>query len=291
MDKLTCIRVFVVVARHQSFTLASNELNTSQSAISKKIAWLEKDIGFSLFERGVRKIEISNLGRQYLNFCHRLLEQIDTTELTLRHELTSLKGKICISAPSTFSIYFLAPVISQFIENYPEVTFDVSVNDKQVSLFKDDIDIAIRAAHLPDSALKAKRLMAHQVSYFVAPKYLETCGRPESTDQLINHRCITYALAKPSNVWTFGSNEIRVNESLTSDNPEFIIEMCRRGHGIAAMPKWMVESDLAQGRLIEVLQSEERFSLPMYAVYKNTEYMPYRLKVFLDFLAQELETK
>lgn len=287
MDKLACINAFVVVARHQSFTLASVELNTTQSAISKKIAWLEKDLGFSLFERSVRKIKITDLGTKYLTSCQRVLEQMAATELSLRNELTAIKGEIRISSPSAFTRYFLVPIIDKFMRNYPDVSFDVSVNDKQVDLYKDDIDVAIRGAYLADSDLKARKLMTHEVSYFASPQYIESFGIP-TIEKLDSHQCITYSLMKPTDSWKFGEREVKLNEVLSSDSPEFIVQMCRAGHGIGAMPKWMVERDFRENSLVEVFLEQEKYSIPMFALFKRNSYMPMRLRIFIDFLSDEL---
>ena len=286
MDKLECINLFCVVARLNSFTAAANELNVTQSAVSKKIAWLEHKLGFNLFERSARKINLTDAGKSYLAFCVQLVEQINVTEQTLKGEQAKVSGRLKISAPSAFATNMLSQPVAEFLSQHSEVKLEVSVNDQQVDLYKDDVDIALRAAHLPDSGLKAKRILDHELCYFAAPDYLEHNGNPSAPSDLAYHQCITYSLSRPSNVWFINQQKHSVLEFIKSDSPEFIVQMALMGCGIAGMPKWMVQDKLNEGALVELFTDCEKASLPMYAVYKNADYIPFKIRAFVDYLSR-----
>lgn len=285
MDKFGCIKLFNQVARLGSFTATANELNMTQGAVSKKIAWLENSLGFTLFHRTSRKISLTNAGEQYLRHSRELIEKMTVTEQRIRNELSQVIGELKISAPSAFATQRLAIPIRDFLYLNPKVSINVSVNDKQVDLYNDDIDIAIRASYLKDSGLKAKKLLDHELCYFASPKYLEQNGRPVLPKEIIQHHCITYSLSNPSNVWHFNNEKYVIKEVISSDSPEMIVEMAVLGLGIAAMPKWMVQKHLDKNELTEIFENVEKVSLPMYAVYKNVEYLPFRIRSFIDFLA------
>lgn len=285
MDKLDCINLFQHVARLGSFTATANELNITQGAVSKKIAWLENEIGMTLFERAPRKISLTSLGERYLSFCKELTERISVTEQQLRNELSVAKGKLKISAPSAFATKRLAKPLQQFLLLHPDIELEVSVNDQHVDLYKDDIDVAIRASVLKDSGLKAKKLLEHQVCYFASADYINNNGFPSSPGDLRHHSCISYSLSSPSNYWYIGEEKIQINERIKSDSPEMIVEMALLGSGIAAMPKWMVQNHLASDQLVELFKGHTAYSLPMYTVYKNTEYLPFRIRALIDFLS------
>ena len=289
MDKLACIKLFCDVARLGSFTAAANELNMTQGAVSKKIAWLETNLGFNLFNRNSRKIMLTEAGSDYLEFAKNILESFTITEQTLKGQINQVVGKIRISAPSAFASERLAKPISEFMVLNPKLVIEVSVNDKQVDLFEENIDIAIRASLLRDSALKAKKLMNHQLSYIASPKYLELNGKPSKTEDLATHSCITYSLSNPSNVWHINEQKVAVNEVLSSDSPQMIVAMAKLGTGIAGMPRWMVEKDLESGQLVELFPGCSAPALPMYAVYKSSDYLPYRIRAFIDFLSVYFE--
>jgi len=289
VDKLNCITLFTRVARLSSFTLTANELNMTQGAVSKKIAWLENELGFMLFHRTSRKISLTSSGEEYLSYCLGLLEQMTQTELRLKNELSRVVGHLELSAPSAFATQKLAEPIGKFLSLYPDVTMNISVNDKLVDLYKDDIDIAIRASHLKDSGLKAKKLLEHEVCYFASPTYLKQCGTPIHCKDIKEHSCITYSLSNPSNIWVLNNEKFVVKEVISSDSPEMIVKMATLGHGIAAMPKWMVQERIENHELIEIYSDLQKSSLPMYAVYKSSDYLPFRIRAFIDFLSDYFE--
>lgn len=290
VDKLDAIKLFICAARLKSFTAAANELNMTQGAVSKKIAWLESKLGFTLFHRNSRKISLTNSGEQYLAFCHELIESMTLTEQNLKGELSRVTGVLKLSAPSVFATQQLAVPIRKFLLDNPDLTVDISVNDKHIDLYKDDIDIAIRATFLKDSGLKARKLLEHELCHFASPEYLERNGCPVQPSDISSHMGITYSLSTPSNVWYLNGDKYPVRELIKSDSPEMIVEMAKLGCGIAAMPKWMVQESLDNNHLIELFKEQKKYSLPMYAVYKNTEYLPYRIRAFIDFLTCYFES-
>lgn len=284
VDKFNCITLFCHVARLGSFTRTANELNMTQGAVSKKIAWLENELGFMLFHRTSRKISLTSCGEEYLSYCLGLIEQMTQTELRLKNELSKVVGHLEISAPSAFATQKLAEPIGKFLSLYPDVTVNISVNDKLVDLYNDDIDIAIRASHLKDSGLKAKKLLEHELCYFASPVYLKRYGTPIKSRDIKEHSCITYSLSNPSNIWLLNNEKCVVKEIISSDSPEMIVKMALLDQGIAAMPKWMVQDYFENQELIEIYPDLQKRSLPMYAVYKSSDYLPFRIRAFIDFL-------
>ncbi|MUK62340.1 LysR family transcriptional regulator [Aliivibrio fischeri] len=289
MDKFDCLNVFTRVARLGTFTAAANELNTTQSAVSKKIAWLEKQVGITLFHRHARAISLTTGGKQYLHLALKLTDEMNLVESQLRQEQTSISGTLKLSVPSAFSVQKLSKPLNEFLNLHPELSVDVSVSDKFVDLVESDIDIAIRAAYLKDSGLKAKWFMDNELVYFASPEYL--AQHPSITDAhaLTQHQCLTYSLFTPSNLWRFseGNTElkIKVKEQLRSDSPEMLVTMATLGQGVAAMPKWMVEHELKSGSLTQILDQYKTVKLPMYMLYKDSEHQPQRIRAFIDFIS------
>jgi len=284
MDKLESMKLFCRVAQLGSFTLVANEQNITQSAVSKKVAWLEDAIGITLLHRTSRKVSLTDQGAQYLRYANRVIEEMEQTEAQLKGELTSVSGKLTLSAPSAFAIQRLAKPISLFTQLHPNLQIDLSVQDQFVDLYQSNVDIAIRASYLKDSNLKARKLLDHNVCFFASPDYLKQHGHPHTPEELTHHACLTYSLTSPSNIWVINGEKYQVNEAFSSDSPEMLVEMARLDNGIAAMPRWMVEADLQKRRLIELFVETEKMSLPMYAVYKSSQYQPYRIRAFIDYL-------
>lgn len=288
MDKFDCLKVFSRVASLGTFTAAANELNTTQSAVSKKIAWLEKQVGITLFHRHARAISLTTGGKQYLRLALKLTDEMNLVESQLRQEQTSISGTLKLSVPSAFSVQKLSEPLNEFLNLHPELSVDVSVSDKFVDLVESDIDIAIRAAYLKDSGLKARWIMDNELTYFASPDYLEKHPPIEIADDLTLHQCLTYSLSTPSNLWRFNDGKetkVKIKEQVRSDSPEMLVQMAKLGQGVAAMPKWMVEHELKSGSLTQILDQYKTVKLPMYMVYKDSEHQPQRIRAFIDFIS------
>ncbi|CAH7140625.1 LysR family transcriptional regulator [Vibrio chagasii] len=294
MDKIECIRIFVETAQLNSFTATANKLNMAQSAVSKKIAWLESDLGMTLFQRNSRKISLTHAGKDYLSYCSRLLEEMSTIESKLKRETESVEGELKISAPSAFSIMLLSKPIKAFIEQHPNIRINLSVDDRIVNLNDHNIDIAIRASQLKDSGLKARFLFNNNVQYFASPEYLNAHGTPEQPQDLSRHQCLTYSLMTPANEWQFidenqKESRVKVRQTFTSDSPEMLLNMAQRGLGVVALPDWMGKESVQKGKLQVLLDDWSNNYLPMYAVYHASDYLPQRIRVFIDFLVEHLK--
>ncbi|CAH7134768.1 LysR family transcriptional regulator [Vibrio chagasii] len=296
MDKIECIRIFVETAQLNSFTATANKLDMTQSAVSKKIAWLESDLGMTLFQRNSRKISLTHAGKDYLTYCVRFLEEMSAIESQLKRETESVEGELKISAPSAFSTMLLSEPLQAFIEQHPGIRINLSVDDRIVNLNEHNINVAIRASQLKDSGLKARLLFNNKVHYFASPAYLEKHGAPQQPQELSKHHCLTYSLMTPANEWRFTdkshkASSIKVNQIFTSDSPEMLLKMSRQGLGIVALPNWMGKEFVEKGELIRLLADWSNDQLPMYAVYHASDYLPQRIRVFIDFLAEYLSSR
>lgn len=296
MDKIECIRIFVETAQLNSFTATANKLDMTQSAVSKKIAWLESDLGMTLFQRNSRKISLTHPGKDYLTYCVRFLEEMSAIESQLKRETESVEGELKISAPSAFSTMLLSEPLQAFIEQHPGIRINLSVDDRIVNLNDHNIDVAIRASQLKDSGLKARLLFNNKVHYFASPEYLEKHGAPQQPQELIKHQCLTYSLMTPANEWRFTdkshkASSIKVNQIFTSDSPEMLLKMSRQGLGIVALPNWMGKEFVEKGELTQLLADWSNDQLPMYAVYHASDYLPQKIRVFIDFLAEHLSSR
>ncbi|WP_114635212.1 LysR family transcriptional regulator [Vibrio splendidus] len=295
MDKIECIRIFVETAQLNSFTATANKLDMTQSAVSKKIAWLENDLAMTLFQRNSRKISLTHAGKDYLTYCVRFLEEMSAIESQLKRETESVEGELKISAPSAFSSMLLSELLQAFIEQHPGIRINLSVDDRIINLNEHNIDVAIRASQLKDSGLKARFLFNNNVQYFASPNYLHKHGIPKHPQELNKHHCLTYSLMSPANEWRFTDknrqfSSVKVNQIFTSDSPEMLLKMARQGLGVVALPDWMGKEFVENGELTQLLEQWSNNYLPMYAVYHASEYLPQRIRVFIDFLAEHLSS-
>lgn len=293
MDKLDCIRTFIRVVHLGSFTAVANAQNITQGSVSKKVAWLEHQLSISLLHRTSRQLSLTDAGDAYYHHALRLLEEHDNFEATLKGEQLKAKGRLALSMPASLGLHLLAKPIADFMKLHPEIDIDLSLKDQHIDLYRDNIDIAFRASYLKDSGLKAKRLMDNTMVYCASPGYLERHGTPVNANALNSHRCLTYSLVYPSNIWTFTNDEsqtekVTLDESFRTDSPEMLLKMAILGQGITALPQWMITPYIRAGELIQVLTHYQQQTIPLYAVYKQSHTQPFRLSVFIDFIANAL---
>lgn len=289
MDKYDCQRLFIRVAQLGSFTAAADNLNLTQSAVSKRIAWLEQRIGFSLFHRNSRQVNLTSQGKEYLSYCDRLLDEMNYTEARLKGELNQVSGELTLSVPSAMATMLLAKPINQFMRLHPKLSINVSVNDRLVDLIETNIDIAVRVSHLADSNYKARFLFNNRAVLVASPEYLSQQPKLTIPTDLTQHRCLSYSLSAQANTWQLTDNQqqvtkVQVRSTFSSDSAEMLLTMAVMSQGITALPSWMVKQALVNQELLQVLPAYSAANLPMYAVYKASEYQPHRVRAFIDYL-------
>ncbi|MBL4791022.1 MAG: LysR family transcriptional regulator, partial [Kordiimonadaceae bacterium] len=190
MDKLACMRAFAGVVEAGGFSAAGREMKLSKALVSKYVAHLEDLLGVRLLQRTTRKVSTTSVGQSYYQRCRSLLDDLDELDLQVQENQNTPKGVLRITAPLSFAELHLMDIISEFSNEYPALEIDVSLSDRFVDIVEDGIDIALRIAELPDTALIARRLMAVRVPLCAAPAYLEEHGIPEHPSELVHHKCI-----------------------------------------------------------------------------------------------------
>lgn len=162
MKSLSNILVFVRVAEAQSFVKASNVLGLSTSAVSKAVARLEADLGVKLLHRTTRSISLTPDGLQFYEGCQQLLVELDSLEAEIQGSQAAPRGRLTISAPVAFGQFCLVPILKAFTQKFPEITLDVSLDDRAVGLADQGIDVVLRTGQLSDSAnLIARQLVTY----------------------------------------------------------------------------------------------------------------------------------
>ncbi|USD43250.1 LysR family transcriptional regulator [Vibrio sp. SCSIO 43135] len=294
MDKIECIQTFVRVSELGSFTAVAMERDVTQSSISKKVAWLEANLAITLINRTSRKLSLTEAGHAYYSYCKRMLEEQQEVEAQLLAEAVQVQGSLKVSMPTSLGLRLLALPLSEFMLTNPKLKLDLSLNDKQSDLIQDDVDVAIRVANLQDSTLKARYLMDNRVVFVASREYLDQYQAPQQLQDLKKHRYIRYSFM-PSK-WSIGRvgggrEEVSLEPTLSTDSAEMMLKMTMLGHGITALPHWMVAKELEKGELIALFTHLEPMTLPMYAVYKNTHRTPLKVRVFIDFLVEALNNQ
>ena len=294
LDKLPNMAIFAHVVATNSFTQTAQELNLSRSKVSKSITTLEASLGVRLLYRTTRCLTLTDEGRAFNERCTRMLAEAEAAEQTAAHLQDKPHGTLTLSVPPYLGIIKLNQILPSFMKRYPELIVDIEFNESFVDVIKEGCDLAIRVAHeLHTSSLVARRIAESKLNIVASPSYCREHECPETLQDLAQHNCIIYRGTSASKRWTAigldGKKEyVEIKGTLNTNRSDFELQAALDGIGIARLPDFVCGPDLAAGRLIRLLENVTLPPLGIYTVYPQRQYLPAKVRVFIDFLVSSL---
>jgi DNA-binding transcriptional LysR family regulator len=286
--RLDDLALFAQVVEAGSFSAAARHLGLSKSAVSKRLGRLEERLGVRLLHRTTRRLSLSEAGRTLYEHAHQAVAAAQAGEEAVARLQERPRGVLTVNAPVSFGSLHLAPVISRFLAAYPEVSVDMTVDDRVLDLVESGFDVAVRIAELPESSLIARRLAPARHVVCAAPSYLERWGEPRTPADLAQHNCLTYAYSRHGPEWPFdgpgGPESVRVGGNLQVNHGDGLRTAAVAGLGVALLPTFIVGDDLRAGRLRPLLPGHRTRELSIYAVYPERRHLPAKVRAFVDFL-------
>jgi DNA-binding transcriptional LysR family regulator len=288
--RLDDLALFARVVEAGSFSGAARDLGLSKSAVSKRLARLEERLGVRLLHRTTRRLSLSEAGRTLYDHARQAVAAAQAGEEAVARLQERPRGVLTVNAPVSFGSLHLAPVISRFLNRYPEVSVDMTVDDRVLDLVESGFDVAVRIAELPESSLIARRLAPARHVVCAAPAYLERFGEPRDPADLAHHNCLTYAYSRQGPEWPFdgpgGPETVRVGGNLQVNHGDGLRAAAVAGLGVALLPTFIVGDDLRAGRLQPLLPAYRTRELSIYAVYPERRHLPAKVRAFVDFLVE-----
>lgn len=292
MDVLGNMHIFVEVAERGSFTGAAERMNLSRGQVSKAIAQLETHFKARLLNRTTRKVSLSEVGRTYYERCKVVLEDMAEIENLTAQQTTEPEGTLFVGAPTSFGILHLNRLLPKFLKRYPKVQVDIQLADRIIDIVAEGYDLVVRIAPMEDSSLIARKIAPARVVFCASPEYLKVHGEPETPGDLKDHNCLIYSNVKSPNQWAIagekGTEFVKVNGSLISDNGEILHAATVAGLGITLSPTFIVGAALKSGKLQEILADYSPPALGIYAIYPSRRYLSAKVRTFIDFLKDEI---
>ncbi|WP_250657733.1 LysR family transcriptional regulator [Alkalimarinus coralli] len=290
MEDFGAIPVFVEVVKCGGFSPAARSLGVSKSAVSKRIGILEQHLGVKLFHRTTRKLSLTEAGEHYYEHAVKAHKAARDAEDAVAQLQGEPQGRLRINTPMSFGRLHVAPFIPEFLKRYPKISIDMVMDDKVVDLVGSGFDLAIRAGDLPDSSLIARKLAPLNSVLCASPDYIAKYGFPESVDDLVNHNCLSFSYSRDIKEWTFiGDSEsisVEVTGNYQVNNSEALREAILQDVGIGRLPTFVAGPDIKEGRLVRVFEHYRMPQTTIYAVFLERQYMPAKVRVFLDFLTE-----
>ena len=293
LPDLEGLAIFAKVAETRSFAAAAAELGLSKATVSKAVSRIEAKLKTRLFNRTSRRIALTDAGRQLSDRAAHILAEGEAAEDEALARSTAVRGLVRLAAPMSFGVLHLAPLLLEFLAQYPDVSIDLHLSDAMVDMIGDGFDAAIRIAALPDSSLIARRLCGMPRYLIGSPRYLKNRGRPRHPLHLTEHVCITYGHDTAPESWRFTqkngkSATVRPSGPLRVNNGDAMMPALVAGTGLGILPEFIVRDALADGRLERLLPE---WSLPSGSVYWVTPpggQRPKRVDVLGEFVTQSL---
>lgn len=289
MSQLQDMRIFAETVDAQSFTAAADRLGLSKQFVSKRIAALEQRLGAQLLVRSTRRPRVTDLGLAYYERIQGVLQEVDAAEQMITSKTATPRGVLRLSAPMTFATMHLGPLVPAFMQRHPEVSLELELNDRSVDLIGEGYDMAVRIGTLADSTLIARRITAVQLITCASPDYLRQHGIPTAPEQLSAHACLSYGHGRRGE-WAFRIDErtrkLSVSGPMRSNNGEMLRDAAIAGLGLINLPDFIVTAALADGRLVEVLETFRPAGFTVHAVYPQHRQSSLLVRAFSDFLVE-----
>ncbi len=291
-ERLNGINVFVQAVEAGSFSAAATRLHQTRSAVAKSIARLEERLGVRLFHRTTRSQNLTEAGQSYYERCVRALAELDAGEACIGTGRSEPTGRLRISVPVLFGRQFVAPLMMDLAQRYPQLTIDISFNDRVVDLVDEGFDLGLRVGPLPNSStLAARHLGQQRMLICAAPSYLQAHGEPKNLLEVTGHAGILYSRGRVVKEWTVSAPDGRTQDLLPQqrmvlDDLQVIAEASARGMGLAWLPCWLIAPYVKRGELKVLFDCGEMEASRMHLVWPHTPYMPAKLRVAIDTLLE-----
>ncbi|MGD8171646.1 LysR substrate-binding domain-containing protein [Vibrio sp. TRT 21S02] len=289
MPQVDDLILFTQVVECGSFSKAAEHNHITKSMISKRVSKLEADLGTQLLYRTTRKLTLTEAGEV---LYHRS-KDIHTTAKAAFESITgyneSLAGHIRMSVPTISGELLLAESISEFCNNNPGLSVDMSMDNHFVDLIADNYDLVIRTGYLEDSSLIARFIFNSRWMICASPEYIAQYGEPETPNALLRHNCLGYTHESGGTFdWQFKRNSdnyvLKVSGNFSSDNAAALRKSVLAGNGLAYLPTCLICDDLKQGKLVEVLAEHTSKVVGIYAVYPYTRKPAKRIQALIEHI-------
>lgn len=293
-DHLPALIVFARVVQLGSMSEASRQLNTSRSAVSKQIAKLEQRLGVRLLHRNTRQLSLTEAGENLLPQATNIANSLETINRLGEDLQGEIKGLLRVTCSTGLGRACLVPLLPEFHQRYPDIRIQLMLEDRNANLIDEQVDVAIRVGHLPNSSFVARHLGDLSWQIAASPKYLARRGNPQTPSDLNAHDCLHYRnKTHAMETWHFegqnGTQAIDVKGPLSINDTSALISAAEAGMGILLLDKNMLVPSIKAGTLVPVLPTYQlNPGLPVYALYPARQYLSAKTRVFVAFLLERL---
>jgi DNA-binding transcriptional LysR family regulator len=297
MDRFDAMRVFIRIVERRSFTRAADDLGLPRSSVTDAVKGLEARLGVRLLQRSTRHVSPTLDGEAYYRRCLNLISDLEDAEAGFTGAKPS--GLVRIDVHGTQARHFLLPGLPRFLDAYPDIHLHIGEAHQALDMVREGFDCMLRAGELTvDSALIRRRLATLERGTFASPAYISRFGMPESVDALEadGHRMVGFYAPDAPEVAPFNflidgkSRRLSLPSFVTVTGPETNVASACMGLGLIQIPRYRAAAELASGKLVEVLPQFPPPTLPVHVLYSHTRQLSPRLRVVIDWMAEQFRS-
>ncbi|MBB3240697.1 DNA-binding transcriptional LysR family regulator [Pseudomonas sp. Tn43] len=288
MSEMDDLAAFAVLIEAGSFTLAAQQLGCSKGQLSKRISLLETRFAVVLLQRTTRRLSLTAAGAALLPQAQALVIQVERARQALARLKDDIAGPVRMTVPVSLGETFFDGALLEFSRQYPQVQIELELNNNYRDLSRDGFDLAIRSEVANDERLVARPLLAWHEMTCASPVYLERFGEPLTPPALAEHRCLLNSHYSGREEWLYHQQHellrVRVSGTFASNHYNLLKKAALADAGIARLPSYLLQEELADGRLRWLLRDYQTRSMPMYLVHPYQGGLPKRTQVLADYL-------
>lgn len=293
MDRITGVQLFIRVVETGSFTRAAAEVGITQPTATKAVAAMEQRLGARLLHRSTRGVTPTEVGQLYYARCKTIARELEEADNLASLLQGGVAGTLRVSSSVAFGRRVLVPLVLRYMRAHPEVTVDLSFDDRYVNLVEQGLDLAVRMGRLADSSLGARWLGSNPWVMVAGPRYLAQHGVPVEPADLARHACLVYSSVQGDDRWTLTGHDGRehvvpVRGPLRSNNLSAVLAAACDGFGVAVLPWYVARTAVTQGLLQPILQDCRLPAQEVHAVFPSPKLVPAKVTSFIAFLQQAL---
>lgn len=294
LDRFHLIEVFVAVVDCQGFAGAARRLGMSPPAVTRAINELETHLGVRLLTRTTRSVRVTEAGARYAEDCRGILAHLKEADDSAGGLHDAPRGLLTISAPVVFGAIHVTPIVTEFLQRYPEVNVSCWFMDRNVNMLDEGVDVAVRIGQLPDSSMQAIRVGSMRLLCCASPDYLARHGVPQTPDELHAHTVIAPGGPTSMSEWRMVDHGVprtfKLQPRLTCTTSETAIAAALGGFGLTRVLYYKVAADLREGRLTEILADYEAAPLPVSVLHREGRHASRKARAFIDLAVERLRS-
>lgn len=287
------VRLFVSAADLLNISAAGRQLGLAPAVAGARLAKLEKEVGADLLHRSTRKVSLSLEGAEFLPFAREIIAQEDAGLVALGKGNPEVSGTLRFACSSTFAQLYIAPILSEFLERFPQINLDLRLSDTQTNLIEGGFDLALRNLAIEDSAMMGRKLADDKRVLCASPEYLEQNGLPKTPDDLDGHRLVVFGDIK-RDLTASGGRQCqfpppKTKAQIRCDDGASTRLATQAGVGISMNSIWSIHKELREGSLIRVLPDYEvNDGSAVWLVYPKSNVLTSKVRVMIDFLIEKI---